>query len=333
MKKEVFEADYLRDLLHNLNPENDSHMNIYNQARYYFISQNEGTSKVAYDDATGNPVTDINKVIGKITIGVGFNMDEIDARNNWNSAFYNQIDFDSAKSGNIELTEQQIRILYNHSINIREEDLRNYYFPIYQMLKLNERLAIEDAYFNLPRLVDSRSNFMKHIREYYRTGERIKLLQAVDELKHRSNPKRIPGIQNRRNKQAELLNSTKAPFYSQPFDSRLPNKLPIYITPLETVIPRGTENWEKGGNPEYYIWRTQCDEKVRQSHFLLEGRVFPKNNPPPTGHPKEANNCRCWAEELPKNIVVREEKSILKILNHLELGASIFFLEFNSYSF
>lgn len=327
MTKELFDAGFLRDLLHNLNPENEDHINIYNQARYHFISQNEGVSKLAYDDATGKSVTDINKVIGKVTIGIGFNMDEIDSRTYWNSAFNNKIDFDLAKSGNIELTEQQIRILYNHSVNIREEDLRNYYFPIFSKLRLNERLAIEDAYFNLPSLVDYRSNFMRHIKEYYRTGDQRYLLEAVDEIKYRSNKKKIRGIQNRRNKQAVLLDSTKAPFYSKPFDPRLPNHLPIHAIPLKTIIPRGTESWEKGGNPEYYIWRTQCDDKVRESHFLLEGRVFPKNNPPATGHPKDAHNCRCWAEELPKDILIKEELNIIKTLNHFDLGASILFLE------
>lgn len=48
---------------------------------------------------------------------------------------------------------------------------------------------------------------------------------------------------------------------------------------------------------EEYVWSTSEDERVRDSHQLLDGRTFPWDSPPsPDGepvHPGEAINCRC----------------------------------------
>lgn len=46
----------------------------------------------------------------------------------------------------------------------------------------------------------------------------------------------------------------------------------------------------------HYIWHTRGDNKVRASHAANNGRRFAWNDPPPTGHPGEDYNCRCWAE-------------------------------------
>ncbi len=46
----------------------------------------------------------------------------------------------------------------------------------------------------------------------------------------------------------------------------------------------------------HYIWHTQGDGKVRESHAVNNGKVFAWDNPPEVGHPGEDYNCRCWAE-------------------------------------
>ena len=46
----------------------------------------------------------------------------------------------------------------------------------------------------------------------------------------------------------------------------------------------------------HYIWHTRGDDKVRSSHAVNDGKRFSWKNPPPTGHPGEGYNCRCWAE-------------------------------------
>lgn len=49
---------------------------------------------------------------------------------------------------------------------------------------------------------------------------------------------------------------------------------------------------------ERYIWRSQDDAKVRNSHAAYDDRVFRWDDPPEGGHPGEAHNCRCYAEPV-----------------------------------
>jgi len=47
---------------------------------------------------------------------------------------------------------------------------------------------------------------------------------------------------------------------------------------------------------ERYIWRSQDDAKVRDSHAEYDDQVFRWDEPPAGGHPGQAHNCRCVAE-------------------------------------
>jgi SPP1 gp7 family putative phage head morphogenesis protein len=49
---------------------------------------------------------------------------------------------------------------------------------------------------------------------------------------------------------------------------------------------------------ERYIWRSQDDAKVRDSHADYDDQVFPWDRPPAGGHPGQAHNCRCVAEPV-----------------------------------
>ncbi len=49
---------------------------------------------------------------------------------------------------------------------------------------------------------------------------------------------------------------------------------------------------------EQYIWRSQDDAKVRDSHAGYDDQVFRWDDPPVGGHPGEAQNCRCYAEPI-----------------------------------
>ena len=55
---------------------------------------------------------------------------------------------------------------------------------------------------------------------------------------------------------------------------------------------------DAGDREGSYIWRTQGDSRVRSTHSDRDGKVFSWDNPPEGGHPGEAPNCRCWAEEI-----------------------------------
>lgn len=45
-----------------------------------------------------------------------------------------------------------------------------------------------------------------------------------------------------------------------------------------------------------YVWHTQHDGRVRSAHAANDGKIFSWSEPPATGHPGEAYNCRCRAE-------------------------------------
>lgn len=47
-----------------------------------------------------------------------------------------------------------------------------------------------------------------------------------------------------------------------------------------------------------YVWRTSLDERVRESHAILEGETFDWDDPPEPGHPGEDFSCRCTAEPV-----------------------------------
>ena len=73
---------------------------------------------------------------------------------------------------------------------------------------------------------------------------------------------------------------------------------------------------------ELYKWRTQKDDKVRDLHRDLEGKIFNKNNPPVSGtngfrgNPGEPANCRCFAEPIVTDF--RENINIInKLIEHL----------------
>lgn len=60
----------------------------------------------------------------------------------------------------------------------------------------------------------------------------------------------------------------------------------------------------------HYIWRTQEDFKVRPAHAANNGKIFERSKPPPTGHPGQSPNCRCWAEDVVATFPIEMEPFI-----------------------
>ncbi len=326
MRKIELTPEMVRDLLHNLDPENPEHMQIYYNTQYYYIVQKEGRRQWAYDDETGKDVNIDNPAKGKVTVGIGFNMDADGARDFWNEVFGNIADFDSVYLGLKKLTWNDVDELLQRSINERSIEVADQYGDLFSKLKLNERFAIEDLYFNGPKLAKKGTKFHEYIHQYYETNDVKYLHKAIDEVRYYSNPKKIKGLQNRRNEQADILDSSKAKIYSAPNDPRLPER-EITAKVAETIIPRGTEKWEKNINSKYYIWRTKCDKKVRESHFMLEGKIFSEDFKPLMGEPGKDYNCRCTKELLPKKIKVLEEDNKLIQKKCFDINLDLFGIE------
>ena len=78
---------------------------------------------------------------------------------------------------------------------------------------------------------------------------------------------------------------------------------------------------------DYYIWRTEGDDKVRDAHAAREGHIYNWHIPPVGGHPGEDYNCRCWAEpykphedEVKKGEIVLQLQNIEKEINYSLYG-------------
>ena len=332
MKKIKITPEMARDLLHNLDPKIPEHMQIYETTLYYYLVGKEGFERDAYDDARPigqNKVKNLNNIVGNITVGIGFNMDTEESRKIWNTFFKGNVNFDTVYSGKQGLKENEINGLLEFVLDSKRKEFKYIYKDIINKLRLNERFALEDLYFNGPNLLRPDTSFFKYMHKYYETDDKKYLALAVNEVKSRSNRDKNKGIQARRDAQAEILDSTKAPFYSSPHSPLLPIKS-IKAKLGDTVIPRGTENWDKPKHSEYFIWRTQCDQKVRESHLLLEGQIFTNDFKPALGGPGEDYNCRCTKEILPTNIeVIRDEKEPIS-KKYFDINLELFGIELHN---
>lgn len=168
----------------------------YGDLLYQFILMNEGSRAQAYLDT-----------VGKVTVGIGFNMDAVSAKTQWMQAFGGTVSFADVYSKKRSLAESEIRQLFDLSISARRQEISKIYSSIWDKLKGNERVGIEDAYFNAPVLVSGRTNFYRQMCDYVQTCDQNCLLKAIYEIKSNSNRTNNKGIQNRRDKQAEMLSS------------------------------------------------------------------------------------------------------------------------------
>jgi hypothetical protein len=90
-----------------------------------------------------------------------------------------------------------------------------------------------------------------------------------------------------------------------------------------TVNPKTglLEFYVAGKDGGQYIWRTQGDSKVRSSHAERDGKTFSWDEPPEGGHPGEAPNCRCTAEDVGCSSEKFKRNEILEKLHSVEAKA------------
>jgi GH24 family phage-related lysozyme (muramidase) len=116
----------------------------YDQHIFNFISQNEGSRLLAYDDKTGDPVT-AGPVQGKVTVGVGFNMDKPGARKTIESMGLN---FDDVYSGRTQITQDHVDQLLAREITSAQQSVRNM-FPDILTYSTERQMALTDMMFNM----------------------------------------------------------------------------------------------------------------------------------------------------------------------------------------
>jgi GH24 family phage-related lysozyme (muramidase) len=195
-------AKYLEDLMTNASvsarvaPSLGDPSRVYDTQRYQFLSRVEGVRYRAYDDATSRAVTDPNAVKGNRTIGVGFNMERPDAKDIFRSILaIPEKDFADYYNGKKQLSEQHVRTLLNYTADEAERIVENRIgADIVDKLSREQRLVLVSLAFNNPSLVGP--NLVAAIKEG-------RLKDAASEIRNRSNRTKDPGIQSRREVEAD----------------------------------------------------------------------------------------------------------------------------------
>lgn len=117
-------------------------------------------------------------------------------------------------------------------------------------------------------------------------------------------PDEIRVFLNKRNgeetKAKEILNNHEYLFGQGILHDRLVQELHQYFVSVEEKEKSARNLSEEickteNGEPLYYIWETQNDNRVRSSHAERQGKVFCRKNPPEGGNPGEDYGCRCRA--------------------------------------
>eukprot|EP00916_Digyalum_oweni_P022112 GHVL01036695.1.p1 GENE.GHVL01036695.1~~GHVL01036695.1.p1 ORF type:complete len:245 (+),score=25.90 GHVL01036695.1:183-917(+) len=233
-------AEQIRDSSHNLviTEKNELDNEVYFSRLKYFIGELEGVRNEAYLDGIPDPknptkfisaekfyslseekreellnqYTEANSENKKFvtTVGIGANIEQDQIKERFNKILGKPGLMHLVYYGKAELTDEQVAIIFRDCISTRVDELRRIYKSDWDKLRVNERISIISLYFNHKNLAGGHTNFYKYITNYIKTGDLAYLKQAVNEVKERSNPKRVLGIQNRRDAEAELLASYKS---------------------------------------------------------------------------------------------------------------------------
>ncbi|MGB1230500.1 MAG: glycoside hydrolase family protein [Holosporaceae bacterium] len=185
----------------------------YDAIRYRYFIDTEGYRRRVYDDETGKPLRPGQPCLGKRTVGIGFNMDRTEALNEWAQCFQNAVDFRAVQKGHRLLTTDQVKQLFHAAIRLREEALQKMYGAYWACLKANERLAIEDAFYNCESLVNTGTAFYQAMTRYAQKGDPHFLDAAIEQIKKYSNPQKLKGLQKRRDACALLLSAPQCAAY------------------------------------------------------------------------------------------------------------------------
>lgn len=156
----------------------------YGQRRYDFISGEEGSRSRSYKDTKGN-----------MTVGIGFNMDAPGNRDQFKRVLNVDDDvFDAVRDGKRSLTENQIRKLFDASVQEAEDFIKQKFDGV--DLLDHQRLALVSLAFNSPSLIGP--NLERFIREGNLEGAR-------DEILYGSGEEARGGVPRRRYKEAGMF--------------------------------------------------------------------------------------------------------------------------------
>ena len=287
-------APIIRDIIHSADPNDREILDKY---VFLFLNDHEGLKNKAYLDSKNN-----------ITVGIGFNMQARGARAEWEQVFGGSVSFDKVMQGELDLTDEQVEKLAKFSINTRINKLETtHYQAIWSKMPINEKTAIISLFFNAETLANDKTKLCQYMHNYYKTGNKHCLVEAVTEVRDRSNKHHEKGVQMRRNCEAAMLSSMDAPLYAGPGLKPCLSKLKLELSrnPFATRLPVNIAKYFSGQSmhPDFFIWRTELDQRVRPEHIRKEGLIFQKNLLAPNSRPGAAYNCRCYEEPVPASLI------------------------------
>lgn len=175
----------------------------YKLVRYQFFKLNEKVRSHVYLDSRKNK-----------TVGIGFNMDRGEAKREWDAAFDEvgmEVPFQDVYDGNRDLSDGEIKILFDFSVKTREDELKVMFGKEAwkNKLRYNEKLAIEDIFYNSGYIyLKAGQPLREYLKKYVDTGNKEFLKQAVFEVKNNCVDKikaDYTGMQARRDAEAEML--------------------------------------------------------------------------------------------------------------------------------
>lgn len=226
-----------RDFLYALPTDNKvKYEEAYQEILDYIIGRYEKIYESVYDDGRVQSSTQSNlikdlikegKIInGKRTVGIGFNMDDINEKTGenrskilWNNAFKdfkNKPDFDRVRNADLDLNYEQIKKLFHYMIKDKEKDLEKYLGKeVWDKMHFNVQIAITDFAYNAGASYlkenHKKNNLNRDLRDYYLNDNEEGLKKVAEYFKNKAeeyrNSKTNRGLAKRRKMEYDLINS------------------------------------------------------------------------------------------------------------------------------
>ena len=195
----------IRQRLSNLDLQNSKDLASYQDIRRKLLIGGEGCTHKAAPD-----------IHGHLTVGYGFNMDRKEAAAEFKKAFKNSQnppDFNRVLARKDVLSDSQINQLFDHSLEMREGELKNHYGKeTWKTMQPSVRLGLEDIYYNTPSIIVRGTEFHKHLLEYH-TSKTPEALNNAMACVCKNAEGQAAGVINRRHAQVGLLNVLDNPDY------------------------------------------------------------------------------------------------------------------------
>ncbi len=179
----------VRDCLYHLDLQ--SQQSFYKDVRFLFASHQEHAGVYAKARAVKGHGAGVG-LHDHMVVGVGFDMDAPEALHEWEQVLGDSTSFRDVYEGRVGLSQQEIRLLFDEKAHGRQVFLsQSLYGDCWQHLRANERLAIEEAFFQGGEgLVGSKTRFYRCMHRYGTSGHLGELEHAMADIRRKGHHQR-----------------------------------------------------------------------------------------------------------------------------------------------